>query len=269
MGEKRVDIGQNDPAVNTDKEKKEPTLRINEKAYHNSYIDKHLMGKGISAEDISECLTNGVEVTNEIKNAKSGSRYFKLEIPGGAGMPGRFVLPELDGPLGGEVANWNCTCEYKFRHGKLAPVIKRDQIPEWLVNFASVLYVIVEKNELPDGKLQVSDGPTKDDPEDSWMLATAHFGPPSRLKPRIPKDCSDPIKLKQYLEETDNWDREQSRVIFVDLETEGQAGLSKDSIKTNENFELMKIIQHQSELIKEAQKQIEVLRRQIQISKSK
>ncbi len=254
-----------EPILDETKKEKEPTMRVNEKALHNSYIDKHLMGKGISAEDILNCLNDGTEVTAEIKNPRMGSRYFKLDVPNGAGMPGRFVLPDLDGPLGGEIANWNHACEFKFRHGKLAPVIRKDELPEWLINFESVLYVIIEENQLPDGKLQVMDGPTNKDPEGSWMVSTAHFGQPSRLKPRTPKDCSDAKKLKQYLEDLDGWAREQDRIVFTDLEVDGQVGLAQESFTSDdENFEQKRMIKYQGDQIKLLQKQIEELRKLIQ-----
>jgi len=208
----------------TESTERAPTLAINPKGIHNSYLRKHLLGKRISYELIEECLSDGEDVTDEMKHTKEGSRYLRIDVPDGAGMPGRFVLPNINGPLGEKVANWNCPCEFKFRHGRLSPVLKRDQLPEWLVNYASALYVIVERNELPNGRLQIKDGPTEDDPEGSWVVSTAHFGPPSRQKPRIPKDCSDGKSVKRYLEELDTYDREQSSIIFVDLEEEGTVG---------------------------------------------
>ena len=216
---------------------------VNEKALRNSYINAHLMGKDISVKLIQRCLKEGVEVTNDLDHTKEGSRYFCLEMPNGAGLPGRFVLPDIDGPLGGKVANWNSPCVYKFRHGKLAPVINRGQIPEWLITYASVVYVIIEKNELPDGSLQVEDGPMESDPEGSWLVATAHFGPPSRMKPRIPRDCLDPKALKSYLQDLDSWSREQRSVVFIDLEADGHIGpAEKTTGVTDELGELRRLI---------------------------
>lgn len=213
-------------------------------AFENSYLTRHLMGKNISLDLIKQCLAHGEEVTSELSSVKEGSRYFRLSLENGAGLPGRFVLPELDGPLGGLVANWNAPCVFKFRHGKLAPVINRSQLPAWLITYASVLYVIIEKNQLPDGRLQVADGPTEDCPEGSWMISTAHFGPPSRQKPRVPKDCGDATAVKRYLEALDGFDREQSRVIFVDLEADGHIGPAPASENpTDEVAELRRVVE--------------------------
>lgn len=202
-------------------------MKLSRKAYDNSYLAGHLVGKGITLDLIERCLAEGQEVTKDISWAKAGSRYFRLDMAEGSGMPGRFVLPELDGPLGGKVANWNATCTFKFRHGKLAPVIQKADLPDWLVGYASALFVIIECNQLPDGRLQIPDGPNEEEPEGSWTVSTAHFGPPSRQKPRVPKDCADPKKVRQYLEDLDTFNREQDRVVFVDLEVDGQVGLAQ------------------------------------------
>jgi len=243
-----------DPLQNIEQEK-EPNFKINEKGLSNSYLEGHLMGKGISKDLILECFNDGIEVTEELKNTKEGSKYFKLDIPEGAGLPGRFVLPSLDGPLGSKIANWNCSCEYKFRHGVLSPVIPRNQIPAWLVDYASTLYVIVEKNELSNGKLQIPDGPTNQDKEGSWVVSTAHYGPPSRQKPRVPKDCSDGKNLKKYLESLDQFTREQSKIIYVDLEVDGNVGLEKNN-PVDENKEMKNIIMEQKEQIDTMRKEM-------------
>lgn len=216
---------------------REPTMRINEKGINNAYLREHLFGKGISPELIKKCLSSGEEMTHSLRQTKKGSRYFKMEIPDGTGMPGRFVLPDLNGPLGGKVANWNAKCEYKFRHGRLVPIIAKKDIPDWLLNYASTFWVIVEKNELPNGKLQDADGPTKDDPEGSWLVATAHFGPPSVPKPRVPKDCSNEKELRYYLQYLDNWTREQYNTIYVDLDADGSKILEETEPSEIEELE--------------------------------
>ncbi len=220
-------------------EGKKPTLSLNEKGIANMYMANHLFGKDFTMEHIAECLVRGEEVTDQMKHSADGSRYFKLDIPHGAGMPGRFVLPQESGTtLGEHVANWNQSCEFKFRHGRLAPVIKKKDLPQWLINHESVFYVIVEKNEMPDGKLQVADGPSEDDPEGSWLVSTVHYGQPSRIKPRPPKEPKwESLKKdsnalmdsmvqfqktqSKYLKEYAEWSDEQTRVVFVDLDEEG------------------------------------------------
>lgn len=232
-------------------------MRINRKGLENSYLSKHLLGKGISLDMISRCLAEGQEVTDELGHTKPGSRYFRLDLPSGAGLPGRFVLPDLDGPLGGLVANWNAPCVFKFRHGKLAPIIRRGQLPEWLVDYASALYVIIERNQLPDGRLQLADGPSEEDPEGSWIVATVHFGPPSRQKPRVPRDCSDPKAVKQYLEDLDSFDREQSRVVFVDLEADGQVGPAPEPEDPGDELgELRRLVSHLKGEVDSLRKQV-------------
>ncbi len=235
-------------------EGKKPTMALNEKGIANMYMAGHLFGKDFTMENIAKCLVEGEEVTDKMKHGAEGSRYFKIDIPHGAGLPGRFVVPQESGtPLAEHVANWNQNCEYKFRHGNLAPVIKKKDIPDWLIDYESTFYVIVEKNQLPDGKLQVADGPTENDPEGSWLISTVHYGQPSRIKPRPPREPKwDELKkdpaasmdavvayLKQqskYQRDYDNWNDEQKRVVFVDLEAEGVGQSSvKDRPRAAEN----------------------------------
>ena len=195
-----------------------PTFQINEKGLNNSYLEEHVFPKGIGADLMRQCLEKGVEITDEIKHPREGSRYFKLVDS--RGLPGRIILPDLNGPLGGRMANWNQSCVYKFRHGKLAPIIKRENLPDWIKQHNSTLYVIIEKNRGSNGRLQIPDGPTEEDEGGDWIVSTAHFGEPSRQKPRIPKDCSNGKAVKKYLESLDTFNREQSRIVFVDLEAE-------------------------------------------------
>lgn len=224
-----------------------PTMLLNEKAVANLYMAGHLFGKDFTMRHIVQCLLQGKEVTQEMKHAKEGSRYFRLDKPEGAGMPGRFVLPKEDGtPLAEHVANWNQECESRFRHGQLSSVIKKRDLPSWLIEYESVFFVIVEKNTLPNGELQVKDGSTEKDPEGDWLISTVHYGNPSRIKPRPPRGPkweaikSDPAMLNEaliqynkavqkYFNEHDEWSDEQRRVVFVDLEEEGvgQQGVKK------------------------------------------
>lgn len=53
---------------------------FNIKAIRNSYLEKHLIGKGITEELILDTLRNGQDVTPNIKHRKEGSRYFRLEM---------------------------------------------------------------------------------------------------------------------------------------------------------------------------------------------
>jgi len=226
-----------------------PSMLLNEKGVANMYLSSHLLGKDFTMEHIVQCLVRGEEVTEQLKHTATGSRYFKLDIPNGAGMPGRFVLPQESGTILAEhVANWNQACEFKFRHGKLSPVIRKEDMPQWLVDYESVFYVIVEKNQMPNGKLQVADGPTEDDPEESWLISTVHYGQPSRIKPRPPKEPKwDSVKnnpnvftemmiqfqkaQSKYLSDYDSWSDEQSKIVFVDLEEKGagQRGVKEKS----------------------------------------
>ena len=41
---------------------------------------------------IAQCFTRGKKVTDEIKFPQKDSRYFRLDISNGAGLPGRFVI---------------------------------------------------------------------------------------------------------------------------------------------------------------------------------
>jgi hypothetical protein len=240
-------------------EGKQPTMPLNEKAVANMYMAGHLFGKDFTMEHIAQCLTCGEEMTDQIDHPKEGSRYFKLDIPDGVGMPGRFVVPSEENTATAEhVANWNQNCEFKFRHGFLSPVIKKKDLPQWLVDLESVFYVIVERNEILDKeakrfnppKLQVADGSTESDPEGSWLISTVHYGQPSRRKPRPPREpkwdkiAKDPatfmaemIKLQkaqsQYQKDYDSWSDEQRRVVFVDLEEEG---VGQKGIKERENI---------------------------------
>lgn len=252
---------------------KKPTMVLNEKGVDNPWIRKHVFKKGITKEDIVACLRDGTEVT--VDHPKEGSRYFKIETSA-ANLPGRFVIPDPeDKKLGPLVTNWNCPAEVKIRHGKLCSVIKRADIPTWLVDYTTVFYVIIEKNERPDKSLQIPDGPTEKDPEGSWIVSTAHYGEPSRRKPRIPKDPIDTIelkkyienpkiytpeqlraifiKVKEYLEDMEAYTAEQSRVIFVDFEPDvlHQAGLSEKPKPFDENAELRGIIAQQQKEIEE------------------
>jgi hypothetical protein len=228
-------------------EGKQPTMPIDEKAIANMYMAGHLFGKDFTMEHIAQCLVNGEEVTDKIDHPQEGSRYFKIDIPNGVGLPGRFVVPsETNTATAEHVANWNQECEFKFRHGLLSPIIKKKNLPQWLVDLESVFYVIVEKNEKLDKesrrynppRLQVADGPTEDDPEGSWLISTVHYGQPSKRKPRPPKEPAwdkikkDPADLMeemiryqkasgQYQKDYDSWSDEQKRVVFVDLEEEG------------------------------------------------
>lgn len=243
--------------IKTLPEGENPTMTLNEKAIANMYIADHIFGKDFSMEHIVQCLAFGEEVTDKIKYPQKGSRYFKLEIPDGAGLPGRFVIPNESGTaLAEHVANWNQECDYKFRHGELSPVIKKSALPHWLVDLESVFYVIVEKNEILNHegerfdppKLQVFDGPTESDIEGSWLISTVHYGQPSRRKPRPPREpkwnklkkdqnlfVQEIIKYQQavakYQKNYDSWSDEQKRVVFVDLEEKGvgQKGVKQES----------------------------------------
>lgn len=235
-------------------EGQKPAFPLSEKAIANMYMAGHVFGKDFTMKHIAQCLTRGKEVTEEIKFPQKGSRYFRLDIPDGTGLPGRFVIPSESGTaLAEHVANWNQECTYKFRHGELSPVIKKSDLPQWLVDLESAFYVIVEKNEIKnhDGerfsppKLQVADGPTEDDPEESWLISTVHYGQPSRRKPRPPREPKwaqikkDPelfmdemIKyqraIAEYQKTHDSWSDEQKRVVFVDLE---EGGVGQKSVK--------------------------------------
>jgi len=227
-------------------EGKQPTMRLNEKGIANMYMANHLFGKEFTMEHIAQCLVTGEEVTDKIPHPAEGSRYFKLDIPNGAGMPGRFVLPQESGtPLAEHVANWNQACEFKFRHGNLSPVIQKKDLPQWLIDYESALYVIIEKNQMANGQLQVADGPSEKDPEGSWLISTVHYGQPARVKPRPPREPkwdalkADPAGLmdavvqyekaqRKYLADSDAWSDEQRRVVFVDLE---EAGVGQHGVK--------------------------------------
>ncbi|MDD4332496.1 MAG: hypothetical protein PHT51_00055 [Patescibacteria group bacterium] len=251
-----------DRAIKSLPEGEKPTMPLNEKAIANMYMAGHMFGKDFTMEHIAQCLVRGKDVTDKIKFPQKGSRYFQLNIPEGAGMPGRFVVPNESGTaLAEHVANWNQECEFKFRHGELSPIIKKKDLPQWLIDLESVFYVIIEKNEILDQdgerfktpKLQVADGPTEDDPEGSWLISTVHYGQPSRRKPRPPKMPNwkelknDPILLmeaminfqkdnSEYLKACDSYGDEQKRVVFVDLEEEGvgQKGIKKKKPITDE-----------------------------------
>jgi len=238
-------------------EGKQPAMPLNEKAIANMYMAGHLFGKDFTMEHIAQCLVHGKDVTDQIKFPQKGSRYFELQIPEGAGMPGRFVVPNENGTVLAEhVANWNQECDFKFRHGELSPIIKKRDLPQWLIDLESVFYVIVEKNEILDHeqkrfetpKLQVADGPTEDNPEGSWLISTVHYGQPSRRKPRPPREPGwgkvkkDPIlfmdemikfqkSISEYQKAYDSWSDEQKRVVFVDLEEKGvgQKGVKQES----------------------------------------
>jgi hypothetical protein len=156
--------------------------------------------------------------------------------------------------LAEHVANWNLACEFKFRHGNLAPIIRKKDLPQWLVDYESALYVIVEKNQMPNGKLQVADGPTENDPQESWLVSTVHYGQPARIKPRPPREPkwdaikADPAALmdavvqyekgqRKYLTDLDAWSDEQKRVVFVDLEEQGVGQKAvKEKPKTQEEL---------------------------------
>lgn len=262
-------------AVESLPEGKQPLMPINEKAIANMYMAGHLFGKDFTMEHIAQCLVNGEDVTDKIDHPKEGSRYFKLNIPDGAGLPGRFVVPsETESATAEHVANWNQSCEFKFRHGFLSPIIKKKELPQWLVDLESVFYVIMEKNEILDKdskrmnppRLQVADGPTEDDPESSWLVATVHYGQPSRRKPRPPKEPSwdkikkDPATLMdemiryqrcsaQYQKDYDTWSDEQRRVVFVDLE---EAGVGQKGIKekTENSDKQIAELMHDNEALK-------------------
>jgi hypothetical protein len=217
---------------------RKPTMVINEKGLNNKYLREHLFGKGISPELIKKCLAEGTEMTHTLRQRKKGSRYFMMEVPEGAGMPGRFVLPDINGPLSTEVANWNAKCEYKFRHGRLVPVISRRNIPEWLLEYASTFWVILERNELPDGRLQDLDGPTKDDPEGNWLVATAHFGPPSVPKPQVPKL---PKFLQKFIKEETGQQLEKELLLMqnkgeMNAVMEMLTSSVKNSVSSKEQF---------------------------------
>ena len=235
-------------------EGKKPTMALNEKAIANMYMANHLFGKDFTMQHIAQCLVRGEDVTEQLPHTAEGSRYFKLEIPEGAGMPGRFVLPQESGtPLAEHVANWNQSCEFKFRHGNLSPVVKKKDLPQWLIDYESTFYVIVEKNQMPNGKLQVADGPSENDPESSWLISTVHYGQPARVKPRPPREPKwDTLKdhtalteavvqfqkgQAKYLSDYDSWSDEQKRAVYVDLEEEGvgQKGI-KERPKTQEEL---------------------------------
>lgn len=252
-----------------------PTILLNEKAIANMYMADHIFGKDFSMKHIAQCLAFGEEVTDKIKHPQSGSRYFKLEIPDGAGLPGRFVIPNESGTtLAEHVANWNQECEYKFRHGELSSVIKKGKLPHWLVDLESVFYVIIEKNEILNSneerfnppRLQVADGPTESDSEGSWLVSTVHYGQPSRRKPRPPKEPKwnkikkDPNlfmdkmieyqrSVAKYQKAYDSWSDEQKRVVFVDLEEEGvgQKGIKQE--KLGDVDSVVAGLQHDNEIL--------------------
>ena len=237
-------------------------LRMNDKGIYNSYLRQHLFGKGISYELIKKCLTEGKEVTASLRRRKEGTRYFVLPVEREADLPGMFVLPSSGGYYGNKVSNWNAKCEYKFRHGRLVPVIARKNIPEWLIQYATTFWVIVEKNELPDGTLMNHDGPTEEDPEGSWMVITAHFGPPSFPKPKVPKDCSDKEKLREYLMSLDNWTRQQWATVYIDLEADGQTGPSEEKREERDEItELKKIVSFLQTQIEELRTETKRLRK--------
>jgi len=245
-------------------EGKEAVMPLNEKAIANLYMAGHVFGKDFTMEHVVQCLVGGKDVTDDIKFPQKGSRYFKLEIPDGAGLPGRFIVPRESGTsLAEHVANWNQECEYEFRHGELSPLKKKSDLPQWLIDLESAFYVIVEKNEILTNeqerfsppKLQVADGPTEDDPEGSWLVSTVHYGSPSRRKPRPPREPKwnkvkkDPnvfmeemIKyqktLARYQKEQDSWGDEQKRLVFVDLEEDGvgQKGVKVDKEQKSEEI---------------------------------
>jgi hypothetical protein len=234
-----------------------PTMTVNKKAIVNMYMAGHVFGKDFTMKNIVQCLIRGKDVTDQIKSPQKGSRYLELRNPEDVGFPGRFVVPNESGTaLAEHVANWNQECEYKFRHGELSPIIKKKDLPQWLVDLESAFYVIVEKNEILDHeqqrfktpKLQVADGPTEDDAEGSWLVSTVHFGQPSRRKPRPPrmpnwnKLKNDPTLLmeemikfqeatSEYQKAYDSYSDEQKRVVFVDLEENGtgQKGIKQES----------------------------------------
>lgn len=145
------------------------------------------------------------------------------------------------------MANWNAPLEYKIRHGQPVRIIKRENLPEWLIKYNKVLFVIIEHNQLPNGQMQIKDGPTKDDIGEDWIIATAHFGPPSNKYPRIPKkpkDISKQEDLEKYIKETEEYNKElktyyteKDHVVFVDLEKDGQVGLAKYEKTNGKNHE--------------------------------
>ncbi len=263
-----------DIAVKELPENVNPTILLNQKGIANMYMADHIFGKDFSMNHIVQCLIYGEEVTDKIKYAQKGSRYFRLEIPDGSGLPGRFVIPSESGTaLAEHVANWNQECDYKFRHGELSPVIRKSDLPHWLVDLESVFYVILEKNEIINQngerfdppKLQVADGPTESDPEGSWLISTMHYGQPSRRKPRPPREPKwDKLKtdqdlfmdkmidyqraVSQYQKSYDSWSDEQKRVVFVDLEEDGvgQKGIKQK----NEVVDLtVASLQHDNEIL--------------------
>ncbi len=241
---------------------KETTLRINEKGIYNSYLRGHLLGKGISYELIKKCLSEGKEVTGSLKYKKEGTRYFVLSVEKEADLPGAFILPSTHGPLGNKVSNWNSSCTFKFRHGRLVPVIKRKDIPDWLIKYATTFWVIVEKNELQDETLLNRDGPTEKDIEGSWFVVTAHFGPPNIPKPRVPKDCGNKTDLKNYLNDLDNWNRQQFSTVYIDLETDGQTGPCEASKENHDEIaELKKIVSFQQKQMEEMREEIHRLKK--------
>lgn len=283
---------------------REPTMRINEKGIKNSYIEAHLFNKGIKRELIEKCLKDGREVTAELKSPKKGSRYFRLEVPDGANVPGRFVLPDFDGVHGGNVASWNeLDVKPTFRHGRMVPTIPFSKIPGWLMKYTGSFYVILEKNQLSNGLLQIQDGPTENDPEKSWFVATAHFGPPSEPKPRVPRrpktkklpdlgkiaaqknteevipsliDCLSVLfsvieeereysgKVRDYQEELAKWYGQESRMVYVDFEERGQAGFSQDEIQDKEIADISKEMTVMQNVIETQKQTIEELNDKIQ-----
>lgn len=264
-----------------------PILPINEKGLTNRYTKEHLKNKNIPSELVKQCLMKGEEVTDTLKAERrytlKGHRYFKLELPDldKKYIPGKITLPDPRGELAGEVVNWNFTPIYTIRSGRVVPAILESDLPDWLKKETYALYVIVAKNQRDDGVLLEKDGPAESDPGGSWFVVTAHFGPPSWPKPKVPDfaDCANEKeraeKLKNYLEKKDAWQKENERTYYVIGEEEYKKSvflqkpenykkeeLSKESLFSGVE-ELKNKSRYQQTVIDGLMKEIEKMNREI------
>ena len=161
-----------------------------------------------------------------------------------------------------------------------------------MIELESSIYVIVQKNEIPNSnppKYEAADGPTIDDPEGDWLISTAHYGDPSNRKPRPPKEPrwnempKDPavaleeiIKYQKsvadYTKKIDSWTDEQERVVFVDLEEEGvgQKGFRQESRINDPNVaELVHDNEDLRKMLNNAIGEINILKSEIKGIKTK
>ncbi|MCK9352479.1 MAG: hypothetical protein WCT49_05885 [Candidatus Paceibacterota bacterium] len=250
----------------------EPAIRINEKGIDNSYTRNHLFQKeGITEALIRKCLDEGKIVTPD--HPKEGAVYVKLDVPDAPGLPGRIELPQYGGSFADRVANLNVDCHLELRNGKISYVVEPEDIPPWLTQYSPVFCVILEKNEARNGKIiKCEDGPRESDPEGSWLVATAFYGEPSMPKPRVPnkKDLENPEKLAAYLHKKDEWERKESKTIYVSKK-EKQIGLSRE--EEDESYSGMRKLQSaitaQRELIEQLLSEQSRLRNEISRMKKK